>query len=380
MNAPFPQRRSLKLLATALLLSAVAWTSSAQTLPSRPADPAQSNREDKITGFKENPRMLAAFHEVVAAPSRSVVRIRCDNKDVALGTVVGADGWIITKNSELTAGFAPIVVTREGRTLLAKVVGVENRYDLAMLKVDAKNLVPVQWGESKSATVGELLASPGAGPEPIAVGVLSVAARAVKARDLALPPPPANSGYLGVGLDEGEGGALVAAVMPNSAAAKAGLRVNDVVILIADIPIIDSESMVNTIRHHKPGDAVPIKIKREGKELDLQATLEKRPPADPGLIRREYQNHLGSDLSERRSGFPQVLQHDMVLRPDNCGGPVVDLDGKTIGINIARAGRVESYAIPAEAVRALIDDLKTGKIAIATTAPTTRPATTMPAK
>jgi serine protease Do len=325
--------------------------------------------------------MLAAFHEVVAAPSRSVVRVRCDNKDVALGTVVGADGWIITKNSELTAGFAPIVVTREGRTLLAKVVGVENRYDLAMLKVDAVNLVPVQWGDSKSALVGELLASPGAGPEPIAVGVLSVAARAVKARDLALPPPPANSGYLGVGLDEGEGGALVAAVMPNSAAAKAGLRVNDVVILIADIPIIDSESMVNTIRHHKPGDAVPIKIKREGKELDLQATLEKRPPADPGVTRREYQNHLGSDLSERRSGFPQVLQHDMVLRPDNCGGPVVDLDGKTIGINIARAGRVESYAIPAEAVRALIDDLKTGKIAIATTAPTTtRPATTMPAK
>src|SRR3954463_16383996 len=130
------------------------------------------NPDDKTTGFKENPRMLAAFHDVVAAPSRSVVRVRCDSHDVALGTIVGADGWIITKNSELIPGFAPIVVLRDARTLLARIVGVETHYDLAMLKVEVKNLIPIQWGESKSAIVGELLASPGVGTEPVAVGVL----------------------------------------------------------------------------------------------------------------------------------------------------------------------------------------------------------------
>jgi serine protease Do len=102
---------------------------------------------------------------------------------------------------------------------------------------------------------------------------------------------------------------------------------------------------------------VPIKVKRDGKELELRATLDKRP-SDPGLKRSEYQNHLGSDLSNRRSGFPQVLQHDMVIRPRDCGGPVVDLDGRALGINVARAGRVESYAIPAEAVKTLIERLK----------------------
>jgi serine protease Do len=356
-----------RLLILAAIASSFSFSTSAQAQPRvRGGDRAQINRDDKVTGFKENPRMLAAFHEVVSAPSRSVVRVRCDSKDVALGTIVGTDGWIITKNSELLPGYAPIVVLRDGRTLLAKVVGVETHYDLAMLKVEVKNLIPIQWGESKSAIVGQLLASPGIGADPVAVGVLSVAARAVKARDLILPPP-ANAGYLGVGLDEGEGGARVAEVMTNSAADKAGLKVNDVVTLIADTPIIDSETMVNTIRHHKPGDALPIKILREGKELELQATLGKRPP-DPGLARREYQNQLGSALSEHRTGFPQILQHDMVLRPDNCGGPVVDLDGKAIGINIARAGRVESYAIPTEAVRALLDDLKSGKLS-----PTTQP-------
>jgi len=319
---------------------------------------AERDRSDQAMGFKQNPRVLAAFDAVVARPRRSVVRVRCDATDVALGTIVGADGWILTKNSELTSG--PITVTLyDGRLFAAKVTGFDDHYDLAMLKVDARKLIPIAWGQNASAKVGELLASPGIGGDPVAVGVLSVAARAVRARDLMIPPPPANAGFLGVALDEAEGGARVANIVPNSAADKAGLQVNDIVTLVADTAIIDSETMVNAIRHHKPGDALPIKVKRDGKEIDLRATLGKRPP-DPGLARREYQNHLGSELSERRSGFPQVLQHDMVLQPDNCGGPVVDLDGKAIGINIARAGRVESYAIPAEAIQPLIEELKTG--------------------
>jgi serine protease Do len=42
---------------------------------------------------------------------------------------------------------------------------------------------------------------------------------------------------------------------------------------------------------------------------------------------------------------------------------VVDLQGKAVGINIARAGRTESYAIPAEVVQGLLSDLKSGKLA-----------------
>jgi serine protease Do len=351
------------------------------SLPARGQTPRQDRaRNDQAMGFKQNPRVVAAFDAVVARPARSVVRVRCDGKDVALGTIVAADGWILTKNSELTTGRLTVTL-HDGRTFPARITGVEDHFDLAMLKIDAKNLAPIEWGKNASAKVGELLASPGVGPDPVAVGVLSVAARAVRARDLMIPPPPANAGFLGVALDEAEGGARVALVERNSAAAKAGLRVNDVVTLIADTSIIDSESVVNTIRHHKPGDEIPIKVLRDGKEIDLRATLGKRPPIDHAVARREFQNHLGSELSERRSGFPRILQHDMVLRPDDCGGPVVDLDGKALGINIARAGRVESYAIPAEAIQPLIDELKTGapkpkpQLASAPKAPaSTRPA------
>ena len=57
------------------------------------------------------------------------------------------------------------------------------------------------------------------------------------------------------------------------------------------------------------------------------------------------------------------MQHDSVLRPRDCGGPIVDLDGKALGINVARAGRTESYAVPSEAILPLLADLRSGKLA-----------------
>ena len=91
------------------------------------------------------------------------------------------------------------------------------------------------------------------------------------------------------------------------------------------------------------------------------ATLGKRPQLGGGFDRGDFQNKMGSTLSEKRAGFPIILQHDTVLKSSDCGGPLVDLDGKVVGINIARAGRTETYAIPAEALQPIIAELKSGK-------------------
>jgi S1-C subfamily serine protease len=52
----------------------------------------------------------------------------------------------------------------------------------------------------------------------------------------------------------------------------------------------------------------------------------------------------------RLSGFERVIQHDTVLNPEECGGPVLDSQGRAIGINIARAGRVVSYLLPSSLI------------------------------
>jgi hypothetical protein len=59
---------------------------------------------------------------------------------------------------------------------------------------------------------------------------------------------------------------------------------------------------------------------------------------------------MGGEISGVRDGFPSVLQTDMVLNPEECGGPVIDLNGNVVGIAAARAGRIRSYVIPAEGI------------------------------
>ena len=64
------------------------------------------------------------------------------------------------------------------------------------------------------------------------------------------------------------------------------------------------------------------------------------------------------NLSEKTSGYPDAIQHDIPLPPQLCGGPLLDLNGKCIGINVSRAGRTKTYAIPADEIQAMLKSVK----------------------
>lgn len=318
----------LAALGTVLILTAAA--------PAQPRDDFQRN----------SPKVRAAFRDAVVKASQSTVRVKCDGKEAALGIVIKPDGWIITKASELKN---PIVVQlKDGREVDARLVGTHAKHDLAMLKVEIKGLMPVDFVESKIAPVGNWVITPGPDGKPLAIGVVSVAARKISNRDaLTLSP---SSGYLGIAL--ADHGTRISEVLPDTGAAKAGLKVNDTILAVGDKAIADMEGFLALLGTHKPGETLQLRVKRDGKELEVKATLGKRPTA-----RADFQNQLGGELSRHRRGFPAILQHDTVLKPHDCGGPLVDLDGKVIGINIARAGRTESYAIPSEEILPLLPNL-----------------------
>jgi serine protease Do len=319
----------------------------------------------KIDDLRNGPKILKAFREVVAKPSAYTVRVLADGKEVAFGAIVEADGWILTKWSEIEAKKDKVSVRlKDGRVLKAEVRGVKDdkdgAYDIAMLKVDAKELPTVQWRPSKDATVGKWVASVGTGADPVAIGVVSVATRKYKAGDQGPKIDNFHSGFLGVGnLAEAMGGAKIGSFPKPSPAEKAGLKVNDIIYEIAGRKIVDTESLINIVGRFKPGDKVLVKVKRGEEEKEFDITLGTRPKGSPG----ELQERMGTRLSTRRGGFPAIIQHDSGIRPEDCGGPLVDLDGKTVGINIARAGRTESYAIPSEDIQALLPELKSGKLA-----------------
>lgn len=297
------------------------------------------------------PHVLAAFREVVAPATQATVIVRCDGKDVAIGGIVGPDGWVLTKSSSLTG--AVTCRLADGRELDAHLVGVDRQYDLAMLKLPAKRLPALDLSAESTSEIGAWIASVGIDKDPAAVGIVSVAPRRI----------PHQPGILGVQLGENSDGATIIQVFEGGGAAKAGVLVNDVILAVNGKKTPTQASLQREIRRHAPGDEIELRILRDDGKLTLRATLVGELKDFGPLSRSQFQNSMGGPLSPRRFGFPQALQHDTVLRPQECGGPVVDLDGRVVGFNIARSGRTESYAIPTSVVLDRMYDLMSGKLA-----------------
>lgn len=302
----------------------------------------QSQRDDRS--------VRAAFREVVMQARPYTVRVYAGDDQVALGTVVDAGGFVLTKSSELYGKLSCKLA--DGRQLPARIVGVEKESDLAMLRIDATDLPVVKWGDANSLAVGNWLATPAHDELPAAIGVLSNTARKVIAA----------SGVLGVLLDINKSNATVSDVLPSSGAERAGLKANDVITHINGNEVATRQALVETVQKHQPGVIMELKIQRGDESLSVKATLGDRS-IGPSSERAALQNTLGGRLSDRRGGFPPVLQHDTILRPNQCGGPVVNLDGQAVGVNIARAGRVASYALPTSVVLPLLEELKSGRLA-----------------
>ncbi len=72
-------------------------------------------------------------------------------------------------------------------------------------------------------------------------------------------------------------GALVLAVVPNSAADSAGLKQGDIIVSIGSTKITTATQVTQTIRTHKAGDRVKIKIIRSNAAMTIWATLGNAP-------------------------------------------------------------------------------------------------------
>lgn len=71
------------------------------------------------------------------------------------GVIISADGYIVT-NNHVVAGADEVKVTLSDRKIYtAKVIGADPAYDLAVVKVDAKNLPFMLYGNSNDVKIGQ---------------------------------------------------------------------------------------------------------------------------------------------------------------------------------------------------------------------------------
>ena len=143
------------------------------TIGSCEAAVGTSRQRKALSSPRENP--YSAIRKVLARQadksSASVVEIVVGSKQVALGTIVRADGWIITKASMLRTD-AECRLT-DGRRLSAELRHVDHEHDLAFLKVDAENLPVTTFAAAGNIKVGVIVAAvlPGELPR---CGIVSV--------------------------------------------------------------------------------------------------------------------------------------------------------------------------------------------------------------
>jgi len=288
-----------------------------------------------------------AFSSIAARAKAGAVAVFCEGKQVALGTVADSTGHVLTKASELSG--EPKCRLRDGKDIPAKIVATDEVNDVALLKISPKGLKPIEWASSDNPPVGSWIITPGLYTIPTSIGVVSVARR--KGPSFRKAP---DRGFLGISFSRTGGDARIDQVIPRTGAARAGLRRNDLIVKIDNKPMSSRDAVLSMLRATKPEQKIALRIKRGDKERDVSATLGKYPAGG----RMNPQQTMGGPISERRTGFESIIQHDSTLKPNECGGPALDIDGKAVGINISRAGRVESYILPATLARKLITKLK----------------------
>lgn len=277
----------------------------------------------------------SGLQSAIDRTSSATVEILDGKKRVALGTVVSKDGVIVTKASILPSDASCRL--SDGRLVPAKRLKIARDDDLAILKIGVDNLSPVLWSESQDNPVGTVVGFPGTN---VAVGVISHP-------QMSIPPEP---GYLWANFRDTDAGPEVEEIFKltqSSLYAKLPLRP----LRKGDIfKSIDGHSTRSrdelTALFAGParlkvaaGDVVRIVAQRSEKEVTYDAAL--WPPNWP----------RPAGQSIRCSGFVRVYSIAVNLDWEDYGGPVVDRNGKAIGVAIAGRQRGWSIVLPASVVR-----------------------------
>jgi serine protease Do len=277
------------------------------------------------------------------------------------GVILDPEGFIVTNAHVVRgahrlrveiprAGAGHSILSAGSRSLSAEVVGIDLETDLAVIKVDERNLPVLAFGDSDELRAGELvlaIGSPLGLQNSVSFGVISAVARQLEPEspmiyvqtDASINPGSSGGALVDLhgrlvgintlimsqgGGNEGLGfaapsnivrtvyeqirryghvhrgeigmrtqtvtpvlasglnlardyGAVIADVLPGSAAARVGLRPGDLVLTVDDKPIENGRQLQVNLYRHVVGDVVALEILRDGQTLNVTVAMNERP-------------------------------------------------------------------------------------------------------
>lgn len=269
-----------------------------------------------------------------------------DMESLGSGFVLWSDGYVVTNRHVVRDADEIIVRLLDRRQFAASVVGIDERSDIALLKIDARGLPAARIGSSESLRVGEwvlAIGSPFGFDHSVTSGIVSAKGRnlaseqyvpfiqtdvainqgnsggplfnldgevvgvnsqiysqtggfmgisfaipidvAIKVAEQLRDRGQVLRGWLGVvvqpitrelaqsfGMNRPEG-ALVARVMRNSPAERAGLRAGDIILSFNGEVLPGSEALPPLVGNTDPGERVRLSLLRGGERLDAEVTI-----------------------------------------------------------------------------------------------------------
>ena len=132
--------------------------------------------------FFDDPWMSFFFNYDFRTPRRRQLR------GLGSGVIINRNGYVLTNQHVIEDADTIKVILSDGREVESQIVGVDFLSDLAVLKVDADDLMPIKWGDSDDLLIGEWaiaighpFASAVGNPKPtVTVGVVSATNRTLK--------------------------------------------------------------------------------------------------------------------------------------------------------------------------------------------------------
>ena len=347
-------------------------------------------------GIPNDPFFKEFFGDAFGDMFREYTR-RVPMKGAGSGFIVSADGRILTNNHVIADADKITVTFSDGKTMEAKVIGKDPTFDIAVIKVDAENLPPLEMGDSDKLRVGETTVAIGntlsLGLEPtVTVGVLSARNRSVHVKNFNFDGflqtdasiNPGNSGgplldlngkVIGINtaiISSAQGvgfaipinmakqvmddivtygkvrrgqmgvylqpitediaaalelpdtkGALVADVIPDSAADKAGLKHGDVIVKMDGKQVEDSAKLSTSVRQHMAGDKIKLEVLRNGKTEKITVTLAE---VDTAVADEDITAKFGFNVAT----ITPDLRKEMKLSEEDKGIIVTEVEPKSL--------------------------------------------------
>ncbi|MEG0588133.1 MAG: PDZ domain-containing protein [Akkermansia sp.] len=307
--------------------------------------------QDKQTLDRQATGIFKSWDSLSRQAGISTVIIVAGNRQLAQGMIV-AEGKVLTKYSDLKQTRVPLsVLDSSGQVHDMRPIAAIPEYDLVLLDVPGLTQPPLTSSVFAEAKEGDMIAAVSAGGHTTDFGVISVDQRSLREEDMPYLGLVADSSWEGAG-------ARIAAIERNSGAHRAGLLPGDVLLQMNGFPLEGMFSLGTALQKVKAGGSVPFIAKRNGTQVQGTLKTSGRPKGMKFPHKRlELMNSMGNRMSSRRSDFPLVFQTDMTLLPERAGCPVINLEGKVIGMALSRAGRMETYILPSWVMHELAQGL-----------------------